>query len=201
MQVATKEKIVYAKYLSQLIIYNVLKNNCINKVQFFIRLTSKMGCAQSAAYRKSQFADEDGTNAKFSSNNILIMQNGFSNNVSIPLEVQVAHFTPSSFPLLPIITQGTSKLCTDSWKKIVNNEISGEYGIKISGLTAFYNEFYERLDAYDSSGRFESILSRHSNATNRVSAKGAILINIVTFALGVQKDDKATQLRLYMLGK
>ena len=160
-----------------------------------------MGCAQSAAYRKSQFADEEGAKHEFNSHNVVRMQHTFATELSIPLEVQVAHFTPSSFPLLPIITQGTSKLCTDSWKKIVNNEISGEYGIKISGLTAFYNEFYERLDAYDSSGRFESILSRHSNASNRVSAKGAILINIVTFALGVQKDDKATQLRLYMLGK
>ena len=40
----------------------------------------------------------------------------------IPLDVQVAHYTPAIFPLVPMISPKINKLCEDSWKKIVANK-------------------------------------------------------------------------------
>ena len=36
-------------------------------------------------------------------NHVLRLQYQIESSTRIPLEVQVAHFTPSSFPLLPVI--------------------------------------------------------------------------------------------------
>eukprot|EP00607_Mallomonas_marina_P008568 CAMPEP_0182418242 /NCGR_PEP_ID=MMETSP1167-20130531/2733_1 /TAXON_ID=2988 /ORGANISM="Mallomonas Sp, Strain CCMP3275" /LENGTH=270 /DNA_ID=CAMNT_0024592373 /DNA_START=255 /DNA_END=1067 /DNA_ORIENTATION=+ len=118
------------------------------------------------------------------------------------MEVAVAHFTPSSFPLLPTVNKHSTKLCADSWESI----LSGGYeedadGNRTSGMTRFYNEFYERLEVFDSSGKFEAVLSRHSSGSDKIAAKGAILIRIVKFVLKIEEDNKQTQLLLYMLGK
>lgn len=150
--------------------------------------------------------DDDGKSmyndlANDRNNHVLALQASIQSKLRIPLEVQVAHFTPSSFPLLPIITPRSTKLCSESWKTIVNQEIKDEYGISLSGITVFYNEFYERLEQFDSSGRFEAVLSRHSSSSNRIAAKGAILVRIVKFVLAIDGDNKQTQTMLYMLGR
>jgi hemoglobin-like flavoprotein len=131
---------------------------------------------------------------------LLVLQKSLEKAYKIPLEVQVAHFTPSSFPLLPIINPKSSKLCAQSWKKITEN-VKDELGNELSGITVFYNEFYERLEQFDSSGRFDAVLSRHSSGSNRIAAKGAILIRIINFILKIEEDNKETQLLLFMLGK
>src|SRR4051794_15895678 len=69
------------------------------------------------------------------------------------------------------------------------------------GITQFYTEFYARLDTLDSSGKFDAILSAHTSGTNKIAAKGEILIRIIKFALSIQGDNPAVQLQLYLLGK
>jgi hypothetical protein len=58
----------------------------------------------------------------------------------IPLQVTVAHFTPSSFPMIPVVSKTSSALCADSWSRIVSNDFKKDGSISISGMTAFYNE-------------------------------------------------------------
>jgi hypothetical protein len=76
----------------------------------------------------------------------LQMQRAIQRKIDIPLRVMVAHYMPSSFPLVPSIDSNTNKLCKESWKSIVSTEVPDPYGgPAMSGITAFYNEFYDRL--------------------------------------------------------
>jgi hemoglobin-like flavoprotein len=68
-------------------------------------------------------------------------------------------------------------------------------------MTAFYNEFYERLQMFDSSGKFDAVLSRHSGGQNKIAAKGAIILRIVNFVVRIQGDSKGNAMLLFMLGK
>ena len=120
--------------------------------------------------------------------------------ISIPLQVMVAHFTPSSFPLIPTVNEQSSLLCTQSWGMIVAQVIKVDDYSQISGMTAFYNEFYERLKMFDSSGKFDAVLSRHSGGQNQIAAKGAIILRIVKFVVRI-KSDAQNDMLLYMLGK
>ncbi len=104
-------------------------------------------------------------------------QINFQRSVQLPLEVLVHHFTPSSFPLLPLISRDNTELIRESWKKIVKNDIPGENGTSQSGITAFYNEFYERLEQHDSTGKFDAVLSRHAGGKNKIAAK---VMNLLT---------------------
>lgn len=113
----------------------------------------------------------------------------------------VAHFTPSSFPLIPTVNAQSSLLCTTSWAKIVSRCVQVDRHCTISGMTAFYNEFYERLQMFDSSGKFDAVLSRHSGGQNKIAAKGAIILRIVNFVVRIQGDSKANAMLLFMLGK
>lgn len=113
----------------------------------------------------------------------------------------VAHFTPSSFPLIPTVNAQSSLLCTTSWAKIVSQCVQVDRHCTISGMTAFYNEFYERLQMFDSSGKFDAVLSRHSGGQNKIAAKGAIILRIVNFVVRIQGDSKANAMLLFMLGK
>ena len=83
----------------------------------------------------------------------------------------------------------------------MSSDVVDTFGAKISGMTVFYIEFYNRLSVLDTNGRFEAILSRHSIEKNKIAAKGAILIRIINFVLRIENDDKSTQMMLYMLGK
>jgi hemoglobin-like flavoprotein len=113
----------------------------------------------------------------------------------------VAHFTPSSFPIIPTVNAQSSLLCTESWAKIVAQSVKVDEHSQISGMTAFYNEFYERLQMFDSSGKFDAVLSRHSGGQNQIAAKGAIILRIVKFVVRIQHDSKQNGMLLYMLGK
>jgi hemoglobin-like flavoprotein len=119
----------------------------------------------------------------------------------LPMEVYVAHFTPSTFPLVPVVTKRSSQLCADSYAAMVDQDHIDDQGVRISGITMFYSEFYDRLEQLDSNGKFESILSRHSSGTNTVAAKGAILIRIIRFVLAIDGDSEQIQMQLHMLGK
>jgi hemoglobin-like flavoprotein len=103
---------------------------------------------------------------------------------------------------MPSINKRSSQLCSESWQKLVGKDVSdGSDGTNsVSGLTAFYTDFYDRLDVVDSGGRFEAILSRHSSG-DKVASKGAILLRIIKFVLRIEEDNKQTQMILYMLGK
>jgi hypothetical protein len=57
------------------------------------------------------------------------------------------------------------------------------------------------LDAHDSSGTFDALLSRHSNGTNKIVAKGAILLRIIKFVIAIEGDSPDVQGRLTALGK
>jgi hemoglobin-like flavoprotein len=135
------------------------------------------------------------------SNDIIQLQEEIGKSTSVPLAMQVAHYTPSFFPLLPIISPMTSKKITDSWEIIVRQEQVDGLGNKTSGITMFYNEFYEHLDKVDTSGKFEAVLARHVSGANQVAAKGAIIVRIIKFICNITQDGPETQQKLYMLGK
>ncbi len=160
-----------------------------------------MGCGSS----KQSITDTDdeysATSTHYSLNAIQSIQNKFQTNIRIPPAVYVAHFTPASFPLMPMINKKSAKICSDSWNIILNNGGKDEFGNVISGMTLFYNDFYERLEQFDQNGKFEAVLSRHSNGMNKIAAKGAILVRIIKFVLKIESDNEQTQLMLYMLGK
>jgi hypothetical protein len=43
-------------------------------------------------------------------------------------EFIVAHYTPSSFPMIPIVNAQSSAMCSDSWSKIVQQDVmTGTY--------------------------------------------------------------------------
>lgn len=134
-------------------------------------------------------------------NDIIRIQEKLAKKYSIPLEVQVAHYTPSIFPLVPIINSQINKLCMDSWKLICNNREKTDSGLELTGITLFYNDFYERLALVDENKKIESVLSAHSTGLNKIAEKGAIIIRIINYALSITKNDEQTQFRLYNLGK
>eukprot|EP01039_Chlorochromonas_danica_P007099 gene7099-7851_t len=125
-----------------------------------------------------------------------------SGRSTIPMDVMVAHFTPSTFPLVPQLKQGFLPLCRQSWQIIVNQrEQHEEYGTQLHGITAFYNEFYERLSKVDVNGAYEKILMKHAVGTNKIAAKGAIIVRIVEFLLKCDGDTPGMKMRLKMLGQ
>lgn len=84
-------------------------------------------------------SDEDKGYAKYQA------QREMQKKVAIPLQTMVAHYTPASFPLLPVVDANGTDLCRKSWHKIVSKEVKDPYGgPSMSGMTAFYNEFYDR---------------------------------------------------------
>jgi hemoglobin-like flavoprotein len=121
-------------------------------------------------------------------------------DIDYPLEIQIAHYTPASFPMTPVVNQHTLDLCRESWAIVLKPTVRDD-GQEIAGLTAFYSEFYETLDVVDKSGKFENILVQHSGGLDSIVAKGAILLRIVNYALTVQPESERCRLSLYMLGK
>eukprot|EP01041_Mallomonas_annulata_P010726 gene10726-22404_t len=143
---------------------------------------------------------EKGEYGKGERRNIVKMQQQLKQELSIPLEIFVAHFTPSSFPVIPVINKKLSALCNSSWQKVMASDYTSDNGEVTSGLVMFYNDFYERLETVDTSGKIEAVLSRGSSSENKVAAKGGVLIRIINYVLLVEEDSKATQTMLYMLG-
>lgn len=130
----------------------------------------------------------------------IIQQNlRFDVECTYPLEMQVAHYTPSSLPLTPIVTKHTLEICASSWAKII--EPVERDGTTISGITLFYTEFYDTLDHLDKMGKFEQILLQHAAGMDPTAAKGAILIRIINFALAIDPESDKTMFALYALGK
>jgi hypothetical protein len=84
--------------------------------------------------------------------------------INIPLQVQVAHYTPSSFPMIPTVNKTTSELCAASWAIIEGQTIQINDYDTISGMAAYYSEFYERFVIFklhnldhDSQNKFTNI--------------------------------------------
>lgn len=120
----------------------------------------------------------------------------------VSAEVQYAHYTPSTFPLVPQLKPEYLPLCRKSWQVIVSTrEKHPEYGTDVHGITAFYNEFYERLAKVDTKGLYENILVKHAVGTNRIAAKGAILVRIVDFLLKFDGDNAGVRQKLNILGQ
>jgi len=132
---------------------------------------------------------------------ILRIQERLGKKYAVPLEVQVAHYTPSIFPLVPIVNAQNNQLCVDAWKLICAKREVTESGVELTGITLFYNDFYERLQLVDENRKIESVLSAHSHGTNKIAEKGAIIIRIINYALSIRANDEETQFRLYNLGK
>ena len=137
-----------------------------------------------------------------SSNDIIQIQEEIQRKLTVPLRVVISHYTPPFFPILPIITRETTSLCRASWNTIVKKDSPDPYGgPPISGITAFYNDFYDTLEKFDSSGKIEAILVKHSNGKNKIAAKGSILIRIIEFMLKIDEDNHQNMVSIYMLGK
>jgi hemoglobin-like flavoprotein len=121
--------------------------------------------------------------------------------IDIPLQVMVAHFTPLSFPMIPTINKTTSLLCATSWAIIEGQTIRINDHDMISGMAAYYSEFYESLEQFDSTGKFDAVLSRNSKNGNEISAKGAIILRIVKFVVRLDPESEQNGMILYTLGK
>jgi hemoglobin-like flavoprotein len=125
----------------------------------------------------------------------------FSNKPQIPLIRQVAHFTPSSFPLIPEVSKDSVAMCRKSWEELLNKSYRNAYGIEVAAITVFYNEFYRRLYMFDSNGAFDSILTKYSSkGGGNIAAKGAIIIRIMKYALTVQNNNECKE-NLLKLGR
>jgi len=135
------------------------------------------------------------------SNDIIRIQEKLGKKYAVPLDVQVAHYTPSIFPLIPIINDQINQLCVDSWKLICSKKETTDSGVELTGITLFYNDFYERLNLVDENKKIESVLSAHSTGLNKIAEKGAIIIRIINYALSIKVNDEQTQFRLFNLGK
>ena len=136
-----------------------------------------------------------------SETNIIELQKQLSITYAIPIEISVAHYTPSIFPLIPIINPKINELCKNSWKIICSNkEILGS-GFEVTGITLFYNDFYERLKLVDENHKIEAVLTAHSTGNNKIADKGAIIIRIINYILSISQNDHQTQFRLFTLGK
>ena len=157
-----------------------------------------MSCFPSLFPRRKVVVTEDTYNA---TTNVIDLQHKFSMKYAIPIELSVAHYTPSIFPIMPIINPKINELCSDSWKKICSNKEILESGFEVSGITLFYNDFYERLSVVDESHKIEAVLVAHSSGNNKIADKGAIIIRIINYILSLSHNDDQTQFRLYTLGK
>ena len=120
---------------------------------------------------------------------------------SVPLPIQVAHYTPTTFPLVPMISPETNQLCKDSWQLIIAKREETESGFELNGITLFYNDFYERLTVMDENKRIEGVLAAHTAGINQIAEKGAIIIRIINYVLSLKENSEVTQFRLYALGK
>jgi hemoglobin-like flavoprotein len=100
--------------------------------------------------------------------------------------------------LTPIVNKESTKLCADSWLKIVENCVVKK--VRKSGMTAFYNEFYDRLEEFDKMGEIDAVLSRHSQGQILIAGKGAIILRIVHFVVKIEIDSPENDVLLYNLG-
>jgi len=132
---------------------------------------------------------------------IVNLQTKLENKYKIAEEVKVAHYTPSIFPLIPLINHNTCQICKKSWKIICDKKEMSESGLELTGITLFYNDFYDHLLTMDENVKIEAVLSAHSTGKNKIVEKGAIIIRIINYILSIDKNDEQTQYRLYNLGK
>ena len=116
-------------------------------------------------------------------------------------DVEVAHYMPHTFPLIPIISKKCCHYCRQSWQDIINADVVDESGVRTSGITVFYNEFYQRLGLLDTNGHFEDIFSNACGGKNKIAAKGGLLIRIVKYLIDIKSDSKEMQKKLIQLGK
>lgn len=132
-------------------------------------------------------------------NEVIKKQSQFQNVYVSPLAIQVAHYTPASFPLKPYVSKASIKICADSWEKVIAPV--EQDGVTVSGLTLFYTQFYDTLEVFDKMGRFETVLKQHAGGTDSVAAKGAILVRIIHYVLAMDPDSEHCQVMLHTLGK
>ena len=85
--------------------------------------------------------------------------------------------------------------------RVYSKKEKTDSGVELTGITLFYNDFYERLKLVDENRKIECVLSAHSTGLNKIAEKGAIIIRIINYVLSVTKNDEHTQFRLYNLGK
>lgn len=130
---------------------------------------------------------------------VLNEQAVFEDQYVRPIEIQVAHYTPASFPIIPNVTSKTMEICRRSWEKIILPVM--KEGQEVSGLTIFYTEFYDTLEVFDRTGKFESVLRQHSVGMDAAAAKGAILIRIIHYALALDPEAEKSAYMLFTLGK
>jgi hypothetical protein len=101
----------------------------------------------------------------------------------------------------PIVTRRTIQICKETWDRMLEPLFDPNSGYKISGLTAFYNAFYEVLSVRDRGGKFDDILMRYATGMTHIAAKGAILVRIMNFTVGIDPEDPNSLLAISSLGK
>ena len=119
----------------------------------------------------------------------------------IPLEVQVSHFTPAEFPLVPVVNIKSAIICRESWDLITSSESFDENGAKASGMTLFYNEFYDLLNKADQNRTYDPFIVKSFGGQNSISAKGSFIFRLVNFILKIENSDRETFSKLNKLGR
>lgn len=135
-----------------------------------------------------------------SSNSCIPFYKSSSHN-TIPLSIQIAHFTPSSFPLIPFFNKNTIKICKKSWEILLKTTYKSlQTGLNTSSITVFYNEFYQRLYKLDNKHEIDKILTNNCRGGSNIAAKGAIIVRIVKFALSLENNAENIK-KIRKLGK
>jgi len=109
-------------------------------------------------------------------------------------EVKVAHYTPTIFPLVPIVNDKTYRICNESWKYIINKKCNEN----TSGISIFYNDFYKRLSSINDGNKIITFIENRSKGKNKIAEKGNIIIRIIKFVLDKENH---TESKLQTLGK
>jgi hemoglobin-like flavoprotein len=92
----------------------------------------------------------------------------------------LAHYTPSIFPLIPVITNKTLELCKSSWATIKALKQKDLTGADISGAVYFYDQFYNRL--FDRHTLYKKLFPD-------IKTAGSVLIKVMNLACKLNPNE------------
>ena len=111
--------------------------------------------------------------------------------------LEVAHYMPTSFPLITLFSSNIHRTCAESWKFIAEcSEID-----ECDGISIFCCEFFERLSQHDSNGQFDDVFSRHRKERNELAMKIGKLTKLINFLLVIDENSSKTVRKIKSLGK
>jgi hemoglobin-like flavoprotein len=120
----------------------------------------------------------------------------FSYKVKPSNDIVIAHYTPSIFPLVPIVNDKTYTICNDTWKYIFNKKSENS-----SGISTFYNDFYKRLASTDDGNKIIIFIENNCKGKNKIAEKGNIIIQVIKFVLDKKSHNEYQFKKLWKIHK